>query len=58
MRSFTSNGELPCIKGRKAHDVKLIALMQAKGITHLVTFNVADFKGYSGITPIHPVDVS
>ena len=45
------------IKGRKAHDVKLVALMQAKGISHLLTFNVADFNGYAGITPIHPVNV-
>lgn len=45
------------IKGRKAHDVKLVALMQAKGISHLLTFNVADFNGYTGITPIHPVNI-
>ncbi|HMV50373.1 MAG TPA: PIN domain-containing protein [Blastocatellia bacterium] len=45
------------IKGRKAHDVKLVALMQAKGISHVLTFNVADFSGYAGIAPIDPVNV-
>jgi hypothetical protein len=28
------------------------------GVTHLLTFNTDDFKGYSGITPVHPSEVN
>lgn len=46
------------VKGKKAHDARLVAVMQAHGITHLLTFNTDDFKGYSNITLVHPGDVS
>jgi len=45
------------IKGRKAHDVRLVALMQSKRITHLLTFNVEDFRGYTSIAPVHPDEI-
>ncbi|HZF38791.1 MAG TPA: PIN domain-containing protein [Blastocatellia bacterium] len=46
------------VKGKKVHDARLVAVMQAHGVTHLLTFNTDDFKGYSGITLVHPSDVN
>jgi predicted nucleic acid-binding protein len=45
------------VKGKKVHDARLVAVMQAHGVTHLLTFNTDDFKSYSGITLVHPSDV-
>jgi predicted nucleic acid-binding protein len=36
-------------KGKSAHDTRLVAAMNRHGLTHLLTFNVADFRRYSGI---------
>jgi len=46
------------VKGKKAHDARLVAVMQAHGVTHLLTFNTDDFKSYIGITLVHPSDVN
>jgi predicted nucleic acid-binding protein len=45
------------VMGVQVHDAKLVASMGVYGITHLLTFNVADFKRYSGITVVSPSDV-
>lgn len=45
------------IKGKKAHDARLVAAMRTHGATRLLTFNTDDFKSYSGITLVHPSDV-
>jgi predicted nucleic acid-binding protein len=45
-------------KGKKVHDARLVAVMQAHGVTHLLTFNTDDFKGYSDIALVHPSDVN
>ncbi len=45
------------VKGKKVHDARLAAVMQAHGVTHLLTFNTSDFKNYSNITLVHPSDV-
>ncbi len=44
------------IRGRQAHDTRLVALMEAHGIDHLLTFNTGDFSRYGGITVLHPSD--
>jgi hypothetical protein len=36
------------------HDVRLVALMLAHGVTHLLTLNGADFRRYSEITCLRP----
>jgi predicted nucleic acid-binding protein len=36
-------------KGKSAHDARLVAAMQRHQLTHLITFNVADFRRYPGI---------
>jgi predicted nucleic acid-binding protein len=37
--------EMHAVKGFRAHDVRLVAAMQSYGITSLLTFNAADFRG-------------
>jgi predicted nucleic acid-binding protein len=45
------------VLGKKVHDARLIAVMQAHGTTHLLTFNREDFVRYSGIVLVHPSEV-
>jgi predicted nucleic acid-binding protein len=46
------------VRGRKAHDARLVAAMQRHGLTHILTFNDADFARYSGITVLTPRSVA
>jgi predicted nucleic acid-binding protein len=45
------------VSGRPAHDTRLVALMLAHGLTHLLTLNPADFARYAEITCLTPDDV-
>ena len=45
------------VVGVRAHDTRLVASMLAHGVTHVLTFNVADFTRYAEITVVHPQDV-
>ncbi|MFB2970983.1 type II toxin-antitoxin system VapC family toxin [Aerosakkonema sp. BLCC-F183] len=45
------------VKGKRVHDVRLIAVMLAHNITHLLTFNTDDFIGIEGIAIVHPQTV-
>jgi predicted nucleic acid-binding protein len=45
------------VAGVHVHDARLVAAMHVYQITHLLTFNIADFGRYSTITPRHPRDV-
>jgi hypothetical protein len=45
-------------KGKVAHDARLVAAMRANGITHILTFNCADFQRFTGITILDPAAVS
>ena len=45
------------VRGRQVHDTRLVALMLAHGVTHVLTMNAADFARYSGITCVAPEDV-
>ena len=42
------------VSGKQAHDARLVAAMHRHGLTHLLTFNIADFKRFSGITILDP----
>lgn len=42
------------VTGKQAHDARLVAAMLVHRVTHLLTFNIADFKRYSEITVISP----
>ena len=46
------------IKGKKAHDTRLVASMLANGISKVLTFNTVDFKIYSEIEAINPMDIN
>jgi predicted nucleic acid-binding protein len=43
--------------GKQVHDARLVAVMRVYGITHILTFNTADFSRYPGITVVHPQNV-
>lgn len=38
------------MKGKNAHDARLVAAMVRHGLTHILTFNAQDFSRYRGIT--------
>ncbi len=46
------------VQGRQVHDARLVALMQAHGITHILTLNGKDFARYPGITVIDPTSAA
>jgi predicted nucleic acid-binding protein len=37
------------VKGKNAHDARLVAAMKRHDLRHLLTFNVADFQRFEGI---------
>lgn len=43
--------------GRPAHDARLVAVMLAHGITHLLTLDPDDFARYPETTPVTPTEV-
>lgn len=43
--------------GKQAHDARLVAAMLVHDVTHLLTFNTADFKRYSEVTVVDPASV-
>ena len=42
------------VQGKKVHDARLVAFMEAHGLTHILTLNTADFARYSNLTALHP----
>jgi predicted nucleic acid-binding protein len=44
------------VKGKQAHDARLAAAMQRHAITHIPTFNTADFARYVFVTALTPND--
>ena len=42
------------VSGKQAHDARLVAAMLVHNLTHLLTFNTADFKRFSFITAVSP----
>ena len=45
------------VLGVQVHDARLVALMQAHNVTHILTLNPGDFHRYPGITAISPTDL-
>lgn len=45
------------VTGLQVHDTRLVAAMHIHGIPRILTFNVADFRRFPGITAVHPQDV-
>lgn len=44
------------VMGKPAHDARIVALMLAHGVTHLLTLNPSDFARYQEITPVTPAE--
>jgi len=45
------------IKGKRTHDIRLLAVMKSHNITHLLTFNSKDFIQLPKLTIVHPQDI-
>jgi predicted nucleic acid-binding protein len=45
------------VSGKQAHDARLVAAMNVHNVTHLLTFNTADCKRFSGITALSPTTI-
>jgi len=45
------------VLGKNAHDARFVAAMLVHGLSHLLTFNVQDFRPYPGITAVSPSDI-
>jgi len=46
------------VKGKNAHDARLVAAMTRHGLTELLTFNKADFIRFTTINALTPTEVS
>ena len=42
------------VKGKKVHDARLVATLLVHSLTHILTFNVRDFRRFQEITVVHP----
>jgi len=42
------------VTGKRAHDARLVAAMQAHGLTSILTFAATGFSRYAGIEVVHP----
>lgn len=45
------------VKGRNAHDARLVAAMQRHGVTHILSFNKSDFTRFTAISAITPAEL-
>lgn len=45
------------VSGKQAHDARLVAAMIVHDVTHLLTFNTADFKRFATITAVSPQSI-
>ncbi len=43
------------IIGKQAHDARLVAIMNLHGLTHILTFNANNFRGYP-LTVVTPAE--
>ncbi len=46
------------VKGKKAHDARIVAAMLHHRLTHLLTFNDSDFKRFAEITVLRPSELA
>jgi hypothetical protein len=45
------------VMGKRTHDARLLAIMLANGVTHLLTLNPSDFNSPANITIVHPQEL-
>lgn len=46
------------VLGVRVHDTRLVAVMRAHQITHILTFNPGDFRRYAEVVVVQPHEVS
>lgn len=46
------------VLGKQVHDARLVALMMAHGITHILTLNAGDFARFPGLVEISPASLA
>ena len=46
------------VQGKQVHDARLVALMKAHGLTHVLTLNAGDFARFPGIIEIDPASLA
>jgi hypothetical protein len=42
------------VAGKRAHDARIVAVLKANNLDHLLTFNAADFSGFPSISVVTP----
>ena len=45
------------VRGVQVHDAHLAAVLEVHQVTHLLTFNGADFKRFPHVVAVHPQDL-
>ncbi|MCX6916367.1 MAG: PIN domain-containing protein [Verrucomicrobia bacterium] len=45
------------VLGKQAHDTRLVALMEAHGLTYMLSLNARDFARFPGVICVEPADV-
>jgi predicted nucleic acid-binding protein len=45
------------VLGKQVHDARIVAAMNVHKVTHILTFNLDDFKRYSAITIVDPATI-
>ena len=45
--------QLP-VHGKRVHDARLVAVLQAHAVGHLVTFNISDFAAFPALSLVDP----
>jgi predicted nucleic acid-binding protein len=45
------------VLGKQVYDARLVAAMRVHNLTHLLTFNTADFKRFTAITAVSPENI-
>ena len=45
------------VKGKNAHDARIVAAMERHGVSSILTFNTADFARFSGIAVLDPGEI-
>jgi predicted nucleic acid-binding protein len=46
------------VTGKQVHDTRLVAAMKIHGLSHILTFNVKDFKRFTDINPVAPQTIT
>ncbi|NEP22752.1 type II toxin-antitoxin system VapC family toxin [Moorena sp. SIO3I6] len=46
------------VKGVKVHDARLVAFMKVHDLSHILSFNIRDFRRFGDeVIPVHPKDI-